>query len=147
MFLRNRCRSGGQGPSWPIIPPIGPKVKPLETWAGQISSHYKGLAAAITERLTLTSCGIFEALTPESTKVVTEVRRHAGITRVVRFSFGLKGSLIVRLGFTQHPLAIPFDASFKRVDGTVRANLSFLAVALHQLERAVAPSHREAKVI
>jgi len=105
------------------------------------------LAQQITERLTLTSCGIFEALTPESTKVVTEVRRHAGITRVVRFSFGLKGSLIVRLGFTQHPLAIPFDASFKRVDGTVRANLSFLAVALHQLERAVAPSHREAKVI
>jgi len=95
MFLRNRCRSGGQGRSSPILPAIRPMGKP----------------------------------------------------RVVRFSFGLKGSLIVRLGFTQHPLAIPFDASFKRVDGTVRANLSFLAVALHQLERAVAPSHREAKVI
>jgi hypothetical protein len=47
------------------------------------------IAGSITERLTLTSCGIFEVLTPESTKAVTEVRRHAGIARVQRFSFGL----------------------------------------------------------
>ena len=58
-------------------------------WAGQISSHYKGLAAAITERLTLTSCGIFEVLTPESTRVVTEIRTHAGIVRVLRYTFGI----------------------------------------------------------
>ena len=58
-------------------------------WAAQISSHYKGLAAAITERLTLTSCGIFEVLTPESTRVVTEIRTHAGIVRVLRYTFGI----------------------------------------------------------
>jgi hypothetical protein len=58
-------------------------------WAGQISSHYKGLGAAITERLTLTSCGIFEPLTEESTKAVAEIRTHAGIVRVTRFSFGI----------------------------------------------------------
>ena len=91
MFLRNRCRSGGQGPSSPILPAIRPMGKPLELGPVKSARTIRDLAQQITERLTLTSCGIFEALTPESTKVVTEVRRHAGITRVVRFSFGLKG--------------------------------------------------------
>lgn len=51
------------------------------------------VAHAITQRLTLTSCGIFEELIEGSTKPVTEVRTHAGIARVVRYSFaiGLKG--------------------------------------------------------
>ena len=47
------------------------------------------IAGSITERLTLTSCGIFEVLTPESTRVVTEIRTHAGIVRVLRYTFGI----------------------------------------------------------
>jgi hypothetical protein len=49
--------------------------------------------------------------------------------------------------FTQHPFAIPHDPALKCVDGTIRANLSFVAVALHQFERAVATSHLEAKMV
>jgi hypothetical protein len=47
------------------------------------------IAAPIEERLTLTSCGAFERLTEGSTKPVTEVRRHAGIARVLRYSFAI----------------------------------------------------------
>ena len=45
------------------------------------------LAAAITQKLTLTSCGVFEEMTEGSTKTVAEVRRHAGIVRVLRHGF------------------------------------------------------------
>ena len=48
--------------------------------------------------------------------------------------------------FTQHPFAIPYDPALKCLNGTVRTNLSFVAVALHQFECAVATSHREAKL-
>jgi hypothetical protein len=39
--------------------------------------------------LTLTSYGIFEPLTPESTKAVAEVRRHSRIVKVLRYTFGI----------------------------------------------------------
>jgi hypothetical protein len=51
------------------------------------------------------------------------------------------------LSFTQHPFAIPYDPASKCVDGTIRTNFSFVAVALHQFERAVATSHLEAKMV
>jgi hypothetical protein len=47
------------------------------------------LAHAIRQRLTLTSCGIFEELTEGSTKPIAETRTHAGIVRVVRYTFSL----------------------------------------------------------
>ena len=47
------------------------------------------IGGTITERLTLSSCGIFEPLTPESTKAVAEIRRHSGIVRTKRYSFAL----------------------------------------------------------
>jgi hypothetical protein len=45
------------------------------------------LAAPIEERLTLTSCGVFEPLTLGSTKPVVQIRTHAGIAWVLRYSF------------------------------------------------------------
>jgi hypothetical protein len=48
---------------------------------------------------------------------------------------------------TQHPFAILYDPALKCVDGTIRTNPSFFAVALHQLERAVSTSHLEAKMV
>jgi hypothetical protein len=56
-------------------------------------------------------------------------------------------SLLVGSLPTQYLLAVPLDPTFKCVDGTIRAELLFLAVPLHQLERAVATSHHEAEVI
>jgi hypothetical protein len=47
------------------------------------------LASAITQKLTLTSCGIFEEMTEDSIKPVVEVWQHAGIVRVVRYGFNL----------------------------------------------------------
>jgi hypothetical protein len=44
------------------------------------------LPAAIVQEFTMSSYGAFEPLTPGSTKPV-EVRRHAGIVAVMRFSF------------------------------------------------------------
>jgi hypothetical protein len=83
MFLRNRCRSCGAI----IADPAGDQAngEAARAWAVQISSHYKGLA--IAERLTLTSCGISEALIEGSTKAVAEVRHHSGIVPVRRYSF------------------------------------------------------------
>jgi hypothetical protein len=48
------------------------------------------IAGTITERLTLTSRGIFEALTEGSTKPVAEVRRHVGICKVLRYGFTME---------------------------------------------------------
>jgi hypothetical protein len=42
------------------------------------------LASAITQKMTLTSCGVFEEITEGSTKPIAETRTHAGIVRVVR---------------------------------------------------------------
>ena len=47
------------------------------------------IAGQIVERLTLTSCGIFEPMTEGSTKPIAETRTHAGIARVARFRFTL----------------------------------------------------------
>jgi hypothetical protein len=47
------------------------------------------IAGSIFDYPTLTSSGAFEPLTAESTKPVAEVRRHVGITRVLRWRFGL----------------------------------------------------------
>jgi hypothetical protein len=47
------------------------------------------IAGTITEKLTLTSCGAFEALTEGSTKPVAEVRRHHGIVRTRRYAFSI----------------------------------------------------------
>jgi hypothetical protein len=45
------------------------------------------LPAAITERFALNSRGELEPLTEGSTMAVAEVRRHAGICKVERYSF------------------------------------------------------------
>ena len=58
----------------------------------------------------------------------------------------LYGPLLFFL-FKQQRFAIPYDPVLKCVDGTIPANLSSLAVALHQFERACATSHLEAKMI
>jgi hypothetical protein len=47
------------------------------------------LGSAITEHLTLTSSGAYVPLAPGSTKAVALTRRHAGIVKVQRYSFGL----------------------------------------------------------
>jgi hypothetical protein len=57
--------------------------------AREIGEGRRILANAITQKLTLTSCGIFEEMTEGSTKAVAEVRTHAGIARVVRYGFNL----------------------------------------------------------
>jgi hypothetical protein len=44
-------------------------------------------SAPIVEKLALTSSGAFELLTPESTKLVAQIRTHAGIARVMRYRF------------------------------------------------------------
>jgi hypothetical protein len=45
------------------------------------------LGNAITQKLTLTSCGIFEQMTEASTKAVAQVRHRAGIATVKRYQF------------------------------------------------------------
>jgi hypothetical protein len=45
------------------------------------------LPGTITEALTLTSSGAFEPLTEGSTTAVAQVRHHAGIARVLRYTF------------------------------------------------------------
>lgn len=63
---------------------IGYNVVPADPPEGQ-----RILANAITQKLTLSSCGVFEALTEGSTKPVAEIRSHAGIVPVWRFAFTL----------------------------------------------------------
>jgi hypothetical protein len=48
----------------------------------------------------------------------------------------LYGPLLLFL-FKQQPFAIPYDPALKCVDGTIPANLSSLAVALNEFERAL----------
>jgi hypothetical protein len=60
----------------------GYDVRPADPPEGQ-----RLLAAPIVEKLTLTSSGAFEPLTDGSTKAVVEIRTHAGIVRVMRYSF------------------------------------------------------------
>jgi hypothetical protein len=45
------------------------------------------LAAPIEVRMTLSSSGAFEEMTEGSTKPVAQIRTHAGIARVLRYSF------------------------------------------------------------
>jgi hypothetical protein len=45
------------------------------------------LAGTIVEKMTLTSSGAFEPMTEGSTRQVADVRRHAGIVRVLRYAF------------------------------------------------------------
>jgi hypothetical protein len=47
------------------------------------------LPAAIVQEFTLTSSGAYELATPGSTKPVAQTLRHAGIVRVMRYSFTL----------------------------------------------------------
>jgi hypothetical protein len=62
---------------------MGHHVMPADPCEGQ-----RILPHAITQKLTLSSCGIFE-LVEGSTKPVAQVRTHAGIVRVMRYSFPL----------------------------------------------------------
>ena len=55
----------------------------------EIGEGQRILATPIEERLTLTSCGVLELLTEGSTKPVAQVRTHAGIARVMRYTFTL----------------------------------------------------------
>jgi hypothetical protein len=48
------------------------------------------LASAIVEELTLSSSGALVPLTEGSTKAVAEVRRHAGIVKVARYTFTME---------------------------------------------------------
>jgi hypothetical protein len=61
---------------------LGYNVKPADPAIGQ-----RLLANAVSQRLSLTSSGAFEEMTEGSTKAVAEIRTHAGIVRVVRYSF------------------------------------------------------------
>jgi hypothetical protein len=47
------------------------------------------VAAAITERFTLTADGEFEAQVEGSTKAVAQTRRHGGIVKVLRYTFDM----------------------------------------------------------
>ncbi|MGJ4939303.1 hypothetical protein ACQR1W_01915 [Bradyrhizobium sp. HKCCYLS1011] len=47
------------------------------------------IAGTITERLSLTSCGVFEPLVDGSTKTIVRFMRHAGIHKVKRYSFDM----------------------------------------------------------
>jgi hypothetical protein len=59
---------------------LGYDVRPADPAEGtRILPH------AISQRLTLTSCGVFEEMTEGSTNAVAEIRTHAGIARVVRY--------------------------------------------------------------
>jgi hypothetical protein len=44
---------------------------------------------AMMKKMTLTSSGTFEEMTPGSMKPVAEIRTHAGIARVLRYHFTL----------------------------------------------------------
>jgi hypothetical protein len=47
------------------------------------------VAHAVAQKLTLTSCGVFEEMTPGSTKPVVQMRTHAAIVCILRFAFAL----------------------------------------------------------
>jgi hypothetical protein len=47
------------------------------------------LPAAIVQEFTLSSSGALEPLAPESTKPIAHTVRHAGICKVLRYSFSL----------------------------------------------------------
>jgi hypothetical protein len=48
------------------------------------------LPTAIEQKLTLTSSGAYETLVEVSSKPVAQIRTHAGITRVLRYSFTME---------------------------------------------------------
>jgi hypothetical protein len=48
------------------------------------------LPAAIVQEFTLSSSGAYEPLAPESTKPIAHTVRHAGICRVLRFTFTME---------------------------------------------------------
>ena len=55
----------------------------------QLSTAKRILPAAIVREFTLLSSGAYEPLAEGSTKAVALARRHAGIAKVTRYSFGL----------------------------------------------------------
>jgi hypothetical protein len=63
---------------------LGYLVQPADPPEGQ-----RILPAPITQLLTMTSSGAYEPLAEGSTKAVALARRHAGIAKVTRYSFGL----------------------------------------------------------
>jgi hypothetical protein len=63
---------------------LGYDVGPADPPEGQ-----RLLANAISQKLTLTSCGVFEEMTEGSTEAVAQVRTHAGIASVRRYTFAL----------------------------------------------------------
>jgi hypothetical protein len=73
-----------QSPIPQVLRERGYPVRPADPPEGQ-----RILASALTERLTMTSSGGYEPMTEGSTKAVAEIRTHAGIVRVTRFSFGI----------------------------------------------------------
>jgi len=63
---------------------------PLDTISRRDGEGRRILATAITEHLVLSSSSALVPPTPESTKAVAEVRRHAGICQVLRYTFTLE---------------------------------------------------------
>jgi hypothetical protein len=63
----------------------GYDVRPAEHPAGQ-----RILASAIVQDFTLTSSDAYELATPGSTKPIAQVLRHAGICRVMRYTFTME---------------------------------------------------------
>ena len=55
----------------------------------QMGEGERIVAAAITERFTLTADGEFEAQVEGSTKAVAQTRRHGGIVKVLRYTFDM----------------------------------------------------------
>jgi hypothetical protein len=55
----------------------------------EIGEGERILPNAIEQRMAMNANGELEETTPNSTKPITEVRRHAGIVRVMRFDFSI----------------------------------------------------------
>jgi hypothetical protein len=64
-------------------------LRELGYYVRDVGEGERILANAIVEKLTMTSCGVFEVMTEGSTKAVAQVRHHAGIARVLRYSLPL----------------------------------------------------------
>ena len=63
---------------------LGYDVVPADPPEGQ-----RILAGSIVERFGKTSSGAYALLSPESTEAIAEIRTHAGIVRVLRYTFSL----------------------------------------------------------
>ena len=56
----------------------------------QLSTAKRILPAAIVREFTLLSSGAYEPLAPESTKPIAHLVRHAGIVKVLRYTFTME---------------------------------------------------------